>query len=223
MSSKVEEFFAHYASEFYDPAKAHEYYLRNRKLKNGARSVKGLTSTQKEALAYTNNNIRTARKGETDKATSAQKSRVDTLRKNAETAQNNIKSKLDALMASLQAKADSPPATPPPKPQPLNVIPSTASPKVKAYLTRQNAQLTRANATAAKEWANKQAANDSSNKKAAITARQAASVEMQRVGTELKASVTKARASYEASKKQIAAKYDKAFTTEYNNISTKVR
>lgn len=40
----VEDFLAHYSSEYYDPAKAHEYYVKNRELKN-RQSTSELTVT----------------------------------------------------------------------------------------------------------------------------------------------------------------------------------
>ena len=40
-----------YASPYYDPAKAHEYYMKHRKLK-GNRSTKGMSDEQKETLKY---------------------------------------------------------------------------------------------------------------------------------------------------------------------------
>lgn len=40
-----------YASKYYDPDKAHEYYMAHRQL-TGRTSTKGMTTTQKEALSY---------------------------------------------------------------------------------------------------------------------------------------------------------------------------
>ena len=40
-----------YASKYYDPVKAHEYYMKNRKLK-GRRSTKKFDQSQKEQWAY---------------------------------------------------------------------------------------------------------------------------------------------------------------------------
>jgi hypothetical protein len=54
----VEDFLAHYASEFYDPAKAHEYYIKNRELKN-RQSTSELTvtyQTQAKSKAKTSKN-----------------------------------------------------------------------------------------------------------------------------------------------------------------------
>ena len=45
-----------YASKYYDPVKAHEYYMKNRKLK-GRRSSKGMSQSQKEQWAYAKNQL----------------------------------------------------------------------------------------------------------------------------------------------------------------------
>lgn len=75
--SNVDEFIAHYTSEYYDPAKAHEYYLRTRELKGRQKGVDdpktkgrnkktGLgalkTKGKKEAWAYTQKQIAKAKK-----------------------------------------------------------------------------------------------------------------------------------------------------------------
>ena len=47
MNNKVDDFLQHYASQYYDPVKAHEYYMRNRELK-GRRSTSDLNDEGKE-------------------------------------------------------------------------------------------------------------------------------------------------------------------------------
>lgn len=49
---------SHYASEYYDPEKAHEYYMRNRQLKGRT----GLTDEGKDIWDATKNNITTEKK-----------------------------------------------------------------------------------------------------------------------------------------------------------------
>lgn len=50
----------HYSSPYYDPVKAHEYYMRTRKLKEGD-NKKSLNDTGKEAVAYVKDRIKTER------------------------------------------------------------------------------------------------------------------------------------------------------------------
>ena len=46
----------HYASPYYDPVKAHEYYMRTRELKG--RSTSSLNDEGKKVWSYTKNNIK---------------------------------------------------------------------------------------------------------------------------------------------------------------------
>jgi hypothetical protein len=50
-----------YASQYYDPQKAHEYYMKNRELK-GRRSTKGWNEDKKQKWAYVKNQINTEKK-----------------------------------------------------------------------------------------------------------------------------------------------------------------
>lgn len=50
-----------YASKYYDPKKAHEYYMKHRKLK-GRRSTKGMSQQQKELVAYTRHGLQEEKK-----------------------------------------------------------------------------------------------------------------------------------------------------------------
>ena len=49
----------HYASPYYDPEKAHEYYMRTRELKG--RSTTSLNDEGKKIWSYTKNNIKSER------------------------------------------------------------------------------------------------------------------------------------------------------------------
>lgn len=51
----------HYASKYYDPVKAHEYYMRTRQLK-GRKKGKKLTEKQRTAIKVVKENIREERK-----------------------------------------------------------------------------------------------------------------------------------------------------------------
>lgn len=82
---------AHYSSPYYDPAKAHEYYLRTRELK-GRTSTGGLNDTGKEALTQVKAKLKeerdsTVKKAKDDtvaqiiKNTSTMQSRIDNPKK----------------------------------------------------------------------------------------------------------------------------------------------
>lgn len=102
MSSKaedfIENFLSHYASEYYDPAKAREYYLRTRELK-GRRSGSGLKSEKKkEAWAYAKEKITTER-DELIKETGAElKMDIELLRTEAKRKRDQLTEHLKALL-----------------------------------------------------------------------------------------------------------------------------
>lgn len=139
----------HYASEYYDPVKAREYYLRTRELKG--RSSAGMSKEQKEALAVTNDGIRTAKKGALDKASTDTKTQLDSLQASAEAARARIEAKLTSFLAQLNGQ------TP---------IPANASPKLRAFMKRQRA----AHTAAAKKSARAELQQVGTELKAAVQA-----------------------------------------------------
>jgi hypothetical protein len=110
----VGKFLAHYASEYYDPDKAHEYYLRNRELK-GKQSTSELTrkgdkagnERRKEAWSYTKNQIGEAQKAELKGLSEANKQFLEKARTTAQARREEISSKLKTLLETLtQQKKD---------------------------------------------------------------------------------------------------------------------
>jgi hypothetical protein len=126
----VGQFLAHYASEYYDPQKAHEYYLQNRELK-GQQSTADLTvkyATQskrgnktimkvnkaaserkKEAWAYAKNQIGEAKKADLKGLSEQRKQVVEKARQSAQARREEISNKLTDLLKALtgQKSADS--------------------------------------------------------------------------------------------------------------------
>jgi hypothetical protein len=207
--NEVRAFLAHYASEFYDPAKAHEYYLRNRELR-GRQPVKGESKEQRkarvatnrnqeEARSYVNKQISTKKRADSKGLQTSQKARMEKLRTNAEASRKRIEDKLKNLLESLKTAQETP----------LNKIPENATPEQRAYLEKQNAAISKSNALA-------------SGKKAE-EARKAAGAEMKRVGTELKTAVATARDSYTKARADLNAKYKTASDTEHKNIKANVK
>lgn len=88
----------HYASKYYDPIKAHEYYMRTRKLK-GHHDTK-LNEHGKEAEAFIKKSISDERKRKVGDHASKGKAQIDTVRK-------RNKAKNMAATESIQAKARS--------------------------------------------------------------------------------------------------------------------
>lgn len=77
-----DEHLQHYASPYYDPVKAHEYYMRTRELK-GRRSVQKLSDEGKKVWAYTKNEIKTEKKAKVDAEKEKQKQTTTNLRERA--------------------------------------------------------------------------------------------------------------------------------------------
>lgn len=105
---------AHYASQYYDPVKAHEYYERTKKLK-GRRTGTSLNDAGREAKTYVRNRINAKRDLDLKNAESQSKKRTKERKKSAEReTYDNIRKeseelgkKLDALI-SMTSKLDGP-------------------------------------------------------------------------------------------------------------------
>ena len=105
---------AHYASQYYDPVKAHEYYERTKKLK-GRRTGTSLNDSGKEAKTYVKNQINAKRDQDLKNAEAQSKKRTEERKKSAEReTYDNIRKeseelgkKLDELI-SMTSKLDGP-------------------------------------------------------------------------------------------------------------------
>lgn len=101
----VERFLAHYASEYYDPAKAHEYYLRTRELK-GQQSTSDLkTDKKKQAWAYAKNQLSEHQKVDEKDLSETRRQAVEAARAVAEGRRNEISFQLKQLFAALVEKS----------------------------------------------------------------------------------------------------------------------
>lgn len=107
----VENFLAHYASEYYDPAKAREYYLRTRELK-GKQSTSSLNvkgdkagnERRSQAWSYAKNKIGEEKKGNLEALSAQRKEVVDRARDGAHARREEISQKLTALLELLTNK-----------------------------------------------------------------------------------------------------------------------
>ena len=90
-----------YASEYYDPVKAHQYYEEHKQLKGTRRSTStaGLNEEGKKAATYVKSKIDEEHKAELEK----HNSEVEAQR---EEAKNNTKSKIDAATKELKSKTE---------------------------------------------------------------------------------------------------------------------
>lgn len=77
----IDELLQHYASLYYDPVKAHEYYMRTRELK-GRRSTTKLNDEGKEIWAYTKNEITSEKKEKVKEEQEKREQKIAELRAN---------------------------------------------------------------------------------------------------------------------------------------------
>ena len=95
----------HYASPYYDPVKAHEYYLRTRKLKD-RRSTANLNEEGKTAARYVREQLSNERKQKVESHREQTVLKIDSLReqKNAkiESHKNAMQAKIDDLRKMLK-------------------------------------------------------------------------------------------------------------------------
>lgn len=94
----------HYASPYYDPVKAHEYYERTKQLK-GRKSTSGLNTQGKEALTQVKANLKAERearlkKAETKRDTTLEKTESETKQKIAQNA-SKMQSEIRRLYADI--------------------------------------------------------------------------------------------------------------------------
>lgn len=214
----VSEFKLLHASDYYDPVKAHEYYLKTRELKGlspastpvapkkvtpasvEAAKRRETATRQREARAYVKDRISSQKTSEQTAQEAAQQARSESIRKNAEEVKARVMEKLTSAMDKVKAELLG---------VKLNVIPENATPKLKAFMMRQNQALMLT--------AQKKAQKDSS------AASEEANVAMQKLGTDMKDAVSKARDEYTANKAALASKFKDISAREEQNIIDNVK
>lgn len=200
----------HYASKYYDPVKAREYYLKTRELKgrsDGQAISKESRQRQSEAKSYVRDQIRTQKQAEEETAATQYAERLEKMKAAAEELQAKIVAKLtefvDKIKADLEKEA--------PKPT-LNKIPATASPRQRAFLEKQNQRLMDAyNSKVNKAQAKVNDAISESKK------------EIREVGVALREAVSTVRTEYTTARKAMREKYSADLKTELQNIEDQVR
>ena len=88
----------HYASPYYDPVKAHEYYMKHRELK-GRASTAGLNDEGKAAASYVKEQLTTERKSKVEANKEDTTNQIDKLREQK-------KSNIEAHKAAMQSQID---------------------------------------------------------------------------------------------------------------------
>ena len=102
----INEPLQHYASPYYDPVKAHEYYMRTRELK-GRRSTTKLNDEGKKVWAYTKNEISGEKKEKVKEEQETRKQKIAELRAKAKATREQISDKLKELNTQLTEESSS--------------------------------------------------------------------------------------------------------------------
>lgn len=97
--TEEEDELSHYASPYYDPVKAHEYYMRTRELKGQKNSTAGLNEEGKGAATYVKGQIEGERKLRTEAAKT-------TRRQNMESATEKARKAINTGAASTRRKVN---------------------------------------------------------------------------------------------------------------------
>ena len=100
--SERQDILMHYASPYYDPVKAHEYYEQHKQLKG--RPTGGLTDEGKRIWKATKLNIDQAKKSENDEARLIKIYSVQEFQKNAKEQRAMVQAKLTELLNAINAQ-----------------------------------------------------------------------------------------------------------------------
>lgn len=283
----VTDFLAHYASEYYDPVKAREYYLRTRELK-GKRSTSDLTvkttgrgkrggvvtkvnkersEQRRQAWDYAKNQIGEAKKADLEGLSEERKAAVDQARQTTQARRDEIRGKLAGLIEQLtgrkiqesdaiDAEAESALArVEQQREEKARLVRAAAERKISAVppvpdgirgsarerlVAARQKKIDKINGDAATDIG--VLANDAAAEREAISAnandkrkalseqtqnqkaneRQTATVDREQLSSDLKATVEKARANYEAGKARLIAQYEATMQSEFEAIRDNV-
>lgn len=224
MSNDVEEYLRHYASPYYDPVKAHEYYMENRELK-GRRSTTNLSDEGKKAWSYTKNEITAEKKEKITAEQEANSKKVAALRENASAMRERISARLKELNEALTEKAAQRKASieSSNKTKIENLleeeIPDNLSKEARARrIAERNEKIaklrsdTKADKAQVTEDTKTERSNNSAN----------ASSERQQVSADLKTAIAAAREAYKAAKESINSSYEEIFQQEFEKIAAEM-
>lgn len=210
----INEPLQHYASPYYDPVKAHEYYMRTRELK-GRRSTTKLNDEGKKVWAYTKNEISGKKKEKVKEEQEKRKQKIAELRAKAKVTREQISAKLKELNAQLteesssrRSRVDSR------KKSDLEDIGEEAEDQKERIDEKKNTEIERLMAIEIPSGLSKEErADNSANAKS----------EREKVSAELKAAVTAAREAYKAAKENLDATYEDLYQQEFDKIASEYK
>jgi len=214
---RVEEFLQHYASEFYDPTKAHDYYIKNRQLTG--RTTSKMSTIQKEAWAYSKDAIKNKKNLEVTTNQNTEVKSIDQLRAEMSKTRERISSKLKLLNDAITAKTDQQNKVIQDKRKAeidsLPPIPKKISAASRAILVEQRSKEISSINDGAKD--DKLAVSGDSKKQRTANSADTAS-NRGAIQASLKDAIGNIRTQYKAAKVKLDADYESKYQTEYNNI-----
>lgn len=216
---ETEAFIAHYASQYYDPAKAREYYLRTRELKGRRGRLK--TEAQRTAWSYAKNQIKEARTKDLGTLSESHKQTKIKLRETAKGRREEIREKLKLAIEKLveEQRKDREAISEDTKRQiaALPPIPKGISSEDRERLAlerREKIAQIRGEGAKDRDAASTQEDRDSE--------RETAQGDREKVRVELKARIDEARETYNTLKETLKAKYETEYQNEYEAIRSNV-
>lgn len=218
------DYLKHYASPYYDPVKAHEYYMEHRKLKG--RPTSALSDEGKEVWKYTKENITEEKKGKIEEEKTSRDEKIKELRSRADETRERITEKLKELNTRLaeHAKAQREDIAEQ-KQRKIDAvsnisIPKNASAGKKARLTAER----KAKIAEIREDAKAESTSVTNEAKSEQSKnRESASAERKQVAAELKTAIAATREAYKAAKTGIDATYEEIYQNEYDKIASEYK
>lgn len=233
----------HYASKYYDPIKAHEYYMRNRKLK-GRRKTSSLSQEGREVWNVTKQNISSEKKDTVKQEREKKTKNIAALRSRAKQSRERITKQLkllnDALTRNAKAERQRASSQKKRKNEVLEgskkaQIASLKNQKLPPGLTKEEAaefrekrqakiddirQKTSDAKTANSEHAKEKAAKINERTSTEKTKnRENAKAQREKVSSDLKGAIENVRTKFKAATESINNKYEKIYDNEYDKIA----
>lgn len=220
MAESIEDYLAHYASKYYDPVKAHEYYLRTRELK-GRRSSSNLNAEGKKVWSYTKNEISTAKKNDVQEEKNNRDNQIKALRAKADKTRESISSKLEELRKSLsditkwnKELAEDKRDTAIERLQNQKIPEGLSEEERARRIAERNAKIAKLRDDAKEE---KATISESSSKTRAQYSSDA-KAQRAKVASDLKAAISATREAYKTAKTSLDESYETIYQKEYDKI-----
>lgn len=197
MIFKIGHILQHYASKYYDPIKAHDYYMRNRELK-GRLSSANLNQEGKEKWRYVKSQITEEKKQNLAIIKTEKDNKIQSFRDTSKVQSQKLSSSLTNQLEVLK------------KPETLLNMPTNPSQETRIRINRLNAGIRERNSKLSEE-----------NKLSREKIRQ--NIKEKRINLREKISkdITSARDLWMKKKEDIMNKYKNTLELEYNNILNK--